>query len=173
MQWTSWFKVILQSGLWIWFFFIIQVNNICKPAYFTIWYRWVVNADNSCRMSDKGALVLYQEDDFVLRMQNNTCYSSPSQWSGQFQLPHFHARWDSTVTGTACPTLLLSKSSVCSILSLHLSLNGPSEWLFQALFACKANWNSSFWMFQYIWYIFLHVQNTSRYIQYCSSAMLT
>ena len=108
-------------------FFLIQVNSKCKRAYFNIWYRWVVNADNSWRMSDQGVLALYQEDNFVLGMQNNTHYSSlwnlpsegfpsskcrhmiPSEMGKpeQLQLPHLHIRWDSTVTETPHPTLLL------------------------------------------------------------------
>jgi len=30
-------------------------------------------------MSDKAVLFLYQDDDFILGMQNSSCYPSPNQ----------------------------------------------------------------------------------------------
>lgn len=159
------------------FFFLIQLNSKCKQAYFNIWYRWVVNADNSWRMSDQGVLALYQEDDFVLGMQNNTHYSSlftlnPSQWRiPKLQVQAHDPQWNGQTWAAPTATFTnqvgqhsywntmphtAAKSSAQSP-RLHLSQSGPSECYFrhclpasQAVtvpFECSSTLGTFFYMF--------------------------
>lgn len=164
MQWASWKNVLSRPSGWLGFiyiFFLIQVNNKCKPANFNIWYRWVVNANNSWRMSDKAVLFLYQDDDFILGMQNSSCCSSPNQkrihkpqlqahdpqWNCKnwaFLIAHItHHMEQHTTVETSLPALLPPNIFyfACWIYQSASFTYNSNKWpkwmLFQAMFACK------------------------------------
>lgn len=60
-------------------------------------------------------------------------HTIPSEMAkpGQFQWPHLHIRWESTVTATALLTLLLSELCLPSLSVCTFQGSGPSECYFR------------------------------------------